>query len=331
MLVALFVLDSRLPSVVLGPLVIIPVLLIALVSNAVFAFAAALVAAVVFGANPPLLLHLLPENALVLFITYSTGILLLVMARSLSAQSATLMSEQRAAKIVHDHLFAQPVPVSNDWVTDVVHVPMNDLGGDYYMIRNRGRGLAVFVGDVSGKGLGAAMLLAALKSIVSSLAEDIRPAAGLSSINQRFGRICSDDTFCTGWYGTFASDGMVVYASAGHEPAFCRQTDGTISPLDVGGLPLGVESDPTFAEQRIALRPGEEILIYSDGFTELLDRRVLKLGEVFSRFGEPIENTVSALTRRDDVLLIKVRYDPLAPRGSHDAQRGARPQADLVK
>jgi sigma-B regulation protein RsbU (phosphoserine phosphatase) len=154
-------------------------------------------------------------------------------------------------------------------------------GGDYYdVLRIDGR-LALLVSDASGHGTAAAVVMAMLRVLV--LAEPrllLRPADALAALNARLVRAIPEGRFVTACCATLDPDtGRLDYALAGHPPPLRARSDGTIDRLEVGdGLPLGAFDGAAFSAGVASLRPGDQVLFYTDGLIESFDSNGSMLG-----------------------------------------------------
>ena len=240
-------------------------------------------------------------QAAIISIAYLLSIALVEAARRQGAAITRLNDERTAAKDLHDVLLATNLQISNAWRLEVAHIPLGDLGGDFYDVIPNGDDVDIIVADVMGKGLRAAMLLSALKSLVK-IERGASCAAVLTRLNGYLNAEDSGETFCTAWYGRLAPGGSLRYAIAGHEPAVVRRSNGQMQTLEPGGLPLGVDAATIFPEYETTLAPGEAIAIYTDGLSDLLDHGFP--GEMIFAGTAELERTISARPRRDDVLAV---------------------------
>jgi len=148
-------------------------------------------------------------------------------------------------------------------------------GGDYYDIFALPDGRwGLLIADVSGHGTPAAVMMAVTHSIAHTYPGDPeRPGALLGFINHHLAsRYTSEiEAFVTAFYGIYEpARHSLTYASAGHNPPRLKRCeDGSVLSLDgVGNLPLGVDLDVTFDEATLTLRPGDQVVFYTDGITE---------------------------------------------------------------
>ncbi|WP_254053281.1 PP2C family protein-serine/threonine phosphatase [Singulisphaera sp. GP187] len=148
-------------------------------------------------------------------------------------------------------------------------------GGDYYdffpLSENR---WGILIADVSGHGTPAAVMMAITHSIAHALPSfPDPPATMLNHVNQQLATLytTNNEAFVTAFYGIYdPAKRTLTYASAGHNPPRLKRCeDGSIIALDgVGNLPLGVMADVVYDQYTQALRPGDQIVFYTDGITE---------------------------------------------------------------
>ncbi len=153
------------------------------------------------------------------------------------------------------------------------------LGGDFFEIAPRSDGkIAVAVGDVSGKGVPAALTMMRIVSIIRQLS---REAPGSIDVLNKLNRELdwentTDDSipqYATCFFMMFdPKSGIMRYSSAGHvRPYLYRKKTGEIKMLSGGGFPLGMFPDGNFNEDEIVLHPGGKVIMYTDGATEVVD------------------------------------------------------------
>jgi len=148
-----------------------------------------------------------------------------------------------------------------------VTTPSQQVGGDFHdWIPLPGANWGIAVGDVAGKGVAAAILMASVRAALRAQAEHVYE---LDHIMDRVNRGMVADTevseFVTLFYGVLDSRARrLTCASAGHEPALLLR-GGQMSRLSVGGPLLGVSDDVTYQYEAVALEPGDTLVVYSDG------------------------------------------------------------------
>ena len=156
-------------------------------------------------------------------------------------------------------------------------IPAADVGGDYFGYFPRGRaGIDAFLGDVSGHGVGAALLMAEARTTFMS---ERLAVEGAGAILRKLNRLLYDDLdhaghFISACCATFDSATRELrYANAGHPPAILvRAAETQWRSLNADGALLGMQSDVEFGELRVALRAGDVVTFYTDGVTEARNR-----------------------------------------------------------
>lgn len=146
-----------------------------------------------------------------------------------------------------------------------------EIGGDYYdFIETRDNKMFVALGDVSGKGTAAALLMSSLHAAIhaqisanSSLYETV------CSVNRYLAENTPPNRFVTLFIGELdLAKGRLRYINAGHNPPILGRMDGTVSMLESGGLPLGLMTAADYEAGEIDLGHGEVLVVYSDGVSE---------------------------------------------------------------
>lgn len=150
--------------------------------------------------------------------------------------------------------------------------PGQYVGGDFFDIIPLGDGrVAVAVGDVTGKGVAASVLMTATQGFLhASLAEHGDVARAVNAANQFVAPRRPDSKFVTMWVGVFdANAGTITYVDAGHSYALMQRRDGSFEHLsEGGGLPVGVEESWEYAATVTRLAPGDHAMVVSDGIIE---------------------------------------------------------------
>lgn len=216
--------------------------------------------------------------------------------------------------------------------------PAGEVGGDFFDFTPLGRdALLVSVGDVCGKGVGAAILMAGIQGFLRGVTTDGCPA--LSTVVREMNRITHevspDNIFATLFYACVNPlRGQLQYVSAGHEPALLvRRDSARINRLESTGTVLGLSARTEFATRTVLLDPGDTLIAFTDGITEAADaegRELRDLGvlDVVLRHPEAPANVLVARIMEaaarltgvsgtvDDRTVAVVRYTGLAEQGS---------------
>ena len=163
---------------------------------------------------------------------------------------------------------------------EAFYEPAHGIGGDYYdFLSLPGERWGVAIGDVSGKGIGAALIMASLQG--SLRAQALRPHFDLSTlmadVNQLLYGSSPTHFFASLFYGEYHSASRILrYVNAGHNPPIVlRHRDGgcDIFHLSPGGMPVGISSDAQFTTATFQLHIGDVLIAYTDGITEVQNRQ----------------------------------------------------------
>ncbi len=161
-------------------------------------------------------------------------------------------------------------------------IPAREVGGDCFdFIEVDESRLSVCLGDVSGKGLPAALLMANLQATVrGQVLVDPRPRKCLERSNKLLHRSTDVNRFATFFYGVLdAREHTFLYANAGHERPILVSGSGELRRLEPGGLVLSFLEDALYEEATITVEPLDTIIIYSDGITEAFNELDEEFGE----------------------------------------------------
>jgi serine phosphatase RsbU (regulator of sigma subunit) len=154
-----------------------------------------------------------------------------------------------------------------------LNLPCYTVGGDYYdfVPYSDGR-VALVVGDVSGKGLPAAILMSSLQARVQMLREtNPDPSSAICLLNRSFSERCPPGRFITFFYALLdPPSGLLQYSIAGHNYPILLRANGRVEKLSGGGTVLGLFPDASFEAKQTKLEPGDILALYSDGVTEAI-------------------------------------------------------------
>jgi sigma-B regulation protein RsbU (phosphoserine phosphatase) len=179
--------------------------------------------------------------------------------------------ELEAGRAVQSALIPAENPELPGWGIWLYTRPANEVGGDLvdYMELREGR-LGLVLGDVAGKGLGAALFMAKLQATVRALAPNSKSMANLGAkINEIFCRDGLPERFVSMVYCEIRSDsGSVKVLNAGHLPPLILGDESTVKEMEQGGTALGLIPKAKYHGQEIKLKPGDLMIVYSDGVTE---------------------------------------------------------------
>jgi hypothetical protein len=229
-------------------------------------------------------------------------------------QQARLEEEIRNARAVQQVLIPEAIPATPGFKVESVYRPADEVGGDFFQILPlRGGGVLSVIGDVSGKGIPAAMTVSLLVGTVRTLAHYTQsPAEILAAMNQRMLARSHDGGFTTCLILRADPDGKITAANAGHLAPYLKCQEMTLE----SGLPLGLSATAVYTESTTQLADGEQLTLLTDGVVEARS----KSGELFGfdrtsaiaadtaesiaqaaqKFGQQDDITVLTLSRSHD-------------------------------
>jgi hypothetical protein len=240
------------------------------------------------------------------------GAVMLNRFTSLDREQARASAELDAAREVQRRLVPAILPELRGCRLDAAYFPAAEVGGDFYVVLPRSDGSSLLIlGDVSGKGLKAAMTGAlAIGSFRTLAAEALTPAGLLTRLNGSLYR-AGDGGFITCLCGQIWPSGRLVLANAGHLSPY---RNGEEVQLE-SGLPLGIVCDLEYTETIIDLDRGDRIVMLTDGVVEAQSRsgelfgfeRTLKIS---SESAEQIAAAAQAFGQEDDITVLTLTFSP---------------------
>jgi serine phosphatase RsbU (regulator of sigma subunit) len=186
--------------------------------------------------------------------------------------------EMAIARQIQTASLPTELPRPEGWECAARFLPFREVGGDVYDLFLCERCLKLLVGDVSGKGIPAALLAMRVSSLFRTLPLDMPCDQVLTAMNRQLAGTIPDGVYATALVGTVdVATGAYELACAGHPPALALG-DG-LTELGSGSLPLGLFADSTYSCQRGLLAPGELLLLYTDGVTDVVGPGGKRWGE----------------------------------------------------
>jgi hypothetical protein len=210
------------------------------------------------------------------------SIFILLLILTLELKDKLLAQDELAiGRAVQRALLPTRNPEVPGWSVWILTRPANEVGGDlvdYLPVGENRMGLSL--GDVAGKGLGAALLMAKLQATLRALAPICTSLSELGSqVNAIVHRDGLPNRFATLVYmEIMPNSGKARILNAGHPPPLALKKSG-IEELPAVALPLGIQPDTSYTEQHIELVPGESLVVYSDGITDALNPQGECFGE----------------------------------------------------
>jgi serine phosphatase RsbU (regulator of sigma subunit) len=199
--------------------------------------------------------------------------------RLVRQQAAELQARERieqelqVAQLIQRQFLPRELPELSGWYVATYYQPAKAVGGDFYDFIELPDGLIGLVcGDVTGKGVPAALVMATTHSILRGDAPQfVSPGKVLERANNLLLRDIPPQMFVTCLYGVLdPATGQLRYANAGHNPPYVHTRDGVVE-LRATGMPLGAMPDMTYEEKETTLSPGDTVLLHSDGLVEAHD------------------------------------------------------------
>jgi serine phosphatase RsbU (regulator of sigma subunit) len=160
--------------------------------------------------------------------------------------------------------------------------PANTVGGDYYdIIKFEDHQVGVVVGDVSGKGMPAALLMALLLGSLRTLTTaGLRRSELIAKLNQYLCTSIPSNRIVTLFYGELdTATGDLCYVNAGHNAPFLMRHDNSLERLATTSLVLGVDSNASFEAKETRILPGDGLLLFTDGITEAFNAKEEEYGD----------------------------------------------------
>ena len=251
-----------------------------------------------------------------------------------------LQEELKTSERIQRSLLPASVPVLKNYDIAVNMISAKEIGGDYYDFIQTGPDRWVLcVGDISGKGLPAALLMANLQATVrgESLYGKPEVCARVADINRRFFHNTTPEKYATLFYGTLdTGTHRFEFVNAGHNKAILLTPGQAPTLLSTGNLAVGFFESADYNKKSISMGPGSVLIIYSDGINEALneqgeefgmDRLLQILMETTGSPADKIIQSVFAAIRKftgsapqhDDMTIMVVRRKSAATQGPDDS------------
>lgn len=249
-----------------------------------------------------------------------------------TAQKASIESE---LKIAHDIQMAMlpknfpPFPERNDIDIYGTLKPAKSVGGDFFDFHIRDERLFFCIGDVSGKGVPAALIMAVTRSLfhnISSYAS--QPDSIVYALNNALTNGNENNMFVTLFVGVFdLHTGLLQYCNAGHEPPLLVGQDVGVLPCE-SNLPVGVVCDFKFSQQEAKIAPQTTIFLYTDGLNEAENATHVQFGDlriesvakqalaegkyqpqnIIQKMSDAVHSFVGDAEQSDDLTMLSIQY-----------------------
>ncbi len=253
----------------------------------------------------------------------------LVREQEAEARERQRMEQELAvAQLIQQHFLPVELPQPAGWSIEAFYRPARAVGGDFYDVLERPDGTIAFtVGDVTDKGVPAAMVMAATRSLLRAAGEELGdPGAVLARVNDLLHGDIPSRMFVTCLYGVLdPRTGALRFANAGHNLPFVRTDDGA-TELRATGMPLGLMPGMAYDETTAQLARGQVVLLHSDGIAEAHapDREMFGIPRLGDLVAQPREGRGGVIARvlaelerftgpgweqEDDITLVALRWE----------------------
>ncbi len=185
-------------------------------------------------------------------------------------QRERMEQELKVARLIQQTLLPRDVPHAPGWEVAVYYQPAREVGGDFYDFHYFDDGcIGLVVGDVTDKGVPAALVMATTRTLLRASSERlISPGAVLERVNELLIDDIPPRMFVTCLYALLdPATGRLRFANAGHDLPFHRSVEG-VHEMRATGMPLGLLPGMGYEEKEITLAPGDTVFFYSDGLAE---------------------------------------------------------------
>lgn len=196
-------------------------------------------------------------------------------ASEAAIQRAHAQRELELAREVQERLLPVRIPETQGLEAAAFYRSAEEIGGDYYDLFHTDAGaLCCAVGDVSGKGISSALLMATLRASLRTLMlhPGLRPVEIVARLNSELYQASSMARYATFFFALYDPQGQTLtYVNAGHNPPLLLHASGVITRLTCGGSVLGLLPGLTFDQETLPFVPGDQLIAYTDGINESIN------------------------------------------------------------
>jgi hypothetical protein len=240
----------------------------------------------------------------------------------------SIADELSTARQIQTELLPDVPPSPDPYEVEVLYRPAKEVGGDYYdFFELEDRRLAIAIGDVAGKGIPAALTMASLKGNLSAYVKKESSIPEIVKlVNESLCAVGEGENLAGLFYSVLnVSNGEYSYVNAGHNPPLLVRPDGSVKRLTEGGLLLGFRRNAGYEYHSVYMSPGDVLVMYTDGITEVMDEggeelgieglsrivtscRDLSAGQISARIVDAVGSRGEDSARRDDQTLVVVKH-----------------------
>ena len=199
----------------------------------------------------------------------------------IAKEKERLDTEMEIARDIQNNLFPKEIPKIAGYELACFSRPSQEVGGDYFDVLAIGACFGIAIADVSGKGMGAAMLMSNLQAVLRSKAPRMEaPDELLRQMNVDLLDRVGEGRFISLCYLVLEPGAnRLIYTNAGHNPPYVVKTTNEVETLEASGIPLGILPGTEYKAVEMPVVPGDVIALYSDGITECMNRKAEQFGE----------------------------------------------------
>lgn len=245
-------------------------------------------------------------------------------------QDRRLHEQLSVARSIQQSFLPHEAPTVPGYDIAGVNFPSDQVGGDYFdfvPIVDGQWGIAI--ADVSGKGIPAALIMSGFRaSLIAEIRNNYAIRTIFGKVNNLLLEMTAQDNFVTAFYGVLdANNRVLTFTNGGHNPPLLMRADGKVIRLTDGGPLMGVLRDATYHERPLWLLPGDILVMYTDGVTEMQaedgeefgeqrlidivnDNRQESADNLCQRIHEMVESFAGARAKIDDITMIIIKVDP---------------------
>jgi sigma-B regulation protein RsbU (phosphoserine phosphatase) len=239
-----------------------------------------------------------------------------------------LEDELKIAREIQQGLLPDKLPVMNGFEIAGINIPSYQVGGDYYdVIEQSDRDFVVAIGDVSGKGTPASLLMAGVQAVLRTIAPLHLPLpVATGRMNDLICMNTHGSKFITFFWGVLETDSRTLrYVNAGHNPPILVRKNGSMLKLEEGGLILGIMKNiTTYAEGSVRFEKDDILVMYTDGVSEAMnpenvdfteealeqvarDSRGLSASEIIKSIQQALETHTQGSPQSDDITMLVLK------------------------
>lgn len=193
-----------------------------------------------------------------------------------------LEGEMELAREIQERLLPEKLPNIKGYEFAAINRPAEQVGGDYYdFAQRKDRRLAFSIGDVSGKGVPAALLMASLRASFQTQAHEALPVSLIAKrLNHLIFHCTSPTAYITFFSGVLNPvTGLLRYTNCGHNPPILVRSSGVMELLEKGGLVLGLMDAVAYEKGSVQMKSGDSLVLYTDGVSEAINSKDEEYGE----------------------------------------------------